>query len=86
MNKVQKYIGDKKWMNEPGRPDDTDFRAAIDLLEQIQAENKILKELLDVAICPNAMNGCKDGTLINPYGETEQCQWCNMTKRAIEGE
>ena len=41
MNKVQEYIGDKKWMNEPGRPDDTDFRAAIDLLEQLHSDKAI---------------------------------------------
>ena len=47
-------------------------------------ENETLKELLGVAICPNAMNGCKDGILINPYGEQEPCQWCVITKQALK--
>ena len=49
----------------------------------LEEENKVLKELLGVAICPNAMNGCKDGILINPYGEQEQCYWCKWTKQAL---
>lgn len=50
----------------------------------LQAENKTLKELLRIAICPNAVNGCKDGILINPYGEPEQCKWCDITKQALK--
>ncbi len=52
----------------------------IDLYRQ---KVKVLKGLLGTAICPNAMNGCKDGTLVNPYGEEEKCQWCEMTKQAL---
>lgn len=50
-------------------------------------ENKTLKELLNVAICPNTTTGCKDGILINPHGElgvTDKCQWCDMTKQALK--
>ena len=53
-------------------------------IKQLQADKKELKGLLEVAICPNAMNGCKDGILINPYGEQEPCQWCEMTKQALK--
>ncbi len=42
MSKVSDYLGDKEWMKEDGRPDDTDFRTAIILLEQLQAENEKL--------------------------------------------
>ncbi len=51
----------------------------------LQIENKTLKGLLEVAICPNATIGCKDGVLINPYGEQESCQWCVMTKQTLKG-
>ena len=53
--------------------------------EQLKSENEKLKGLLGVAICPNAVNGCQGGTLINPYGELGPCQWCGMTAQALKG-
>ena len=53
------------------------------IIVKLQTENERLKGLLGVAICPNAINGCKDGILINPYGEPGPCQWCGMTNQAL---
>ena len=55
------------------------------MIDLYKAKVKKLQGLLGVAICPNAMNGCKDGILINPNGEEELCQWCDMTKQALKG-
>ena len=62
---------------------DKEFQEAKDKIEQLQAENKQLKNLLKTAICPNAMNGCRDGRMPNPYGEIEQCQWCYERDQAL---
>ena len=43
-----------------------------------------LRGLLGVAICPNVMNGCKDGVLKSPDGDQFPCQWCDMTKEALK--
>ena len=65
-------------------------------IEELQAENVRLKgtkmtpdqinqlhQLLQTALCPNVTNGCQDGIMPNPYGEMEQCQWCEMRKQAL---
>jgi len=53
---------------------------------ELLIEIKGLKGLLGVAICPNAVNGCKDGVYYNARAESEQCQWCSMTKQALKNE
>jgi len=45
--------------------------------------NKEIIELLESALCPNVTNGCQDGIMPNPYGEMEQCQWCNEKNQAL---
>lgn len=52
----------------------------------LEAENKKLQGLVKAAICPNVMNGCKDGVMPNPYGDIEQCQWCDEREQALKGE
>ena len=38
---IENFIGDKKWLSEPDRPDMNDMRQAINLLEQLQEEKPI---------------------------------------------
>lgn len=52
----------------------------------LEIEIKRLKGLLEVAICPNVMNGCQNGIMPNPYGEMERCQWCYEKKQALKGD
>lgn len=42
-----------------------------------------IRQLLKTALCPNITNGCQDGIMPNPYGEMEQCQWCEKRKQAL---
>ncbi len=46
MVEAKKWLGDKKWMNEPGRPDDTDWRAAIELIEKSITEHPDVQRLI----------------------------------------
>ena len=46
MSKIKDFLGDKKWLSEPNRPDDTDWRQAIELLEQTDAENERFIDLM----------------------------------------
>ena len=66
---------------------------ALKEIKKLQDELKTAKELLQVAVCPNAMScwkprwkwlyGCKDSVIINPNSEPEPCQWCSMVKQAL---
>ena len=39
---IKQFIGDKGWLAEAGRPDDTDMRAAIELLEEAYRQIDLL--------------------------------------------
>ena len=56
---------------------------AIDTVSSLKDKIEKLKTLLQAALCPNVMNGCQDGKMPNPYGEIEQCQWCEERKQAL---
>ena len=47
------------------------------------ADIKKIRHLLQTALCPNVTNGCQDGIMPSPFGEMEQCQWCNKRKQAL---
>ncbi len=46
MDEINEFIGDKKWMSEEGRPDDTDWRIAIALLEKPITEHPDVQRLI----------------------------------------
>jgi hypothetical protein len=50
----------------------------------LTAENKRLRGLVKAAICPNALNGCKDGAMYDPYGQVVQCQWCDEVRQTLQ--
>jgi len=65
---------------------DTKHRRMNKRILELESQNAKLKKVVGAAICPNAMYGCKDGTLYNAYGEDEQCDWCDHVKQALKGE
>ena len=62
-----------------------EFSRLEERITELEIEVKGLKGLLGVAICPNAMNGCRAGIIPNPNGEPEPCQWCVMKNQILKG-
>lgn len=57
MSRASEFIGDRTWMQEKDRPNDTDFRNAIEIIKALQAENKRLKIDLESSAELNAELG-----------------------------
>lgn len=55
-----------------------------DVITKLIAENAKLKGLVKAALCPNVVNGCKDGIMPNLYGGMERCQWCDEIKQVLK--